>query len=228
MAELNAFMSLSYKEGVVEFARALVDRGFTLYSSGGTGEKLRAGGLVVTDISEIIKRSMAKIVSDALKQAGVSLTEDEMVKLLAGVGRPILGHRVVTLSREYHAALLAKMTDADAAELAELGIPYMHLVNVGFYDLNKALRQYREGEISADDVIESTDIGGPTMARSAAKGHRIIICDNEQRTRVLQWLDAGRPNENKFLFQLASEAELEVGRYCARSGEFLLRQMALS
>src|SRR3989344_7670943 len=53
------------------------------------------------------------------------------------VGKPILGHRVVTLSRELHAGLLA--TDADAAELEKLRVPRIDLVYVTLYPMEKTI-----------------------------------------------------------------------------------------
>src|SRR3989338_4304276 len=50
------------------------------------------------------------------------------------VGPPILGHRVVTLSREIYAGLLA-VTDADYKELERLNIPVIDLVYVNLYPL---------------------------------------------------------------------------------------------
>ena len=84
------------------------------------------------------------------------------------VGAPILGHRVVTLSRELHAGLLS--TDADTAELQRLNVSRIDLVYVTLYPLEQAIAAG-----NPTDVIEKTDIGGPTLLRSAAKGRRIVL-----------------------------------------------------
>ncbi len=47
-----ALLSVSDKSGLVPFARTLVDAGFTLLSTGGTGRVLREAGLPVTGVSE--------------------------------------------------------------------------------------------------------------------------------------------------------------------------------
>src|SRR3989344_2240264 len=83
------------------------------------------------------------------------------------VGPPMLGHRVVTLSRELHAGLLS--TEADAAELEKLGVPRIDLVYVTLYPLEKTIA---DPKATPDDVLEKTDIGGPTLLRAAAKGRR--------------------------------------------------------
>ncbi|HEY5442289.1 MAG TPA: hypothetical protein VIJ68_02015, partial [Candidatus Saccharimonadales bacterium] len=69
--------------------------------------------------------------------------------------------------------------------------------------------------------IEQTDIGGPTMLRSAAKGGRIVLSHAEQRQPVVDWLKAGRPDEEKFLQELAARAEYEVARYVTTSAQYL-------
>jgi phosphoribosylaminoimidazolecarboxamide formyltransferase/IMP cyclohydrolase len=49
----RALLSVSDKTGLVDFARALVDRGFELVSTGGTAAALAAAGLPVTGVSEV-------------------------------------------------------------------------------------------------------------------------------------------------------------------------------
>ncbi len=134
------------------------------------------------------------------------------------VGEPILGHRVVTLSREIHAALLSRDTEEDNRELERIGIPRIDLVCVDLYPL--------EGTIKAggayEEVIEKTDIGGPTMLRSAAKGGRIVISCAEDRVKVFSWLKNGEPDSANFRRWLAGKAELAVSEYCRVSALYLL------
>src|SRR5207248_68208 len=47
---LRALLSVSDKAGLAEFGRGLVERGFELVSTGGTGRSLRDAGLPVTDV----------------------------------------------------------------------------------------------------------------------------------------------------------------------------------
>jgi phosphoribosylaminoimidazolecarboxamide formyltransferase/IMP cyclohydrolase len=49
----RALLSVSDKNGLADFARALVHLGVELISTGGTAKALRAAGLTVTDISEV-------------------------------------------------------------------------------------------------------------------------------------------------------------------------------
>ena len=129
------------------------------------------------------------------------------------VGPPILDHRVATLSREMHAGLLARVPE-DEQEMATLGYQFVDLVCVDFYRLEDTI-----AKLGADPkaVTKATDIGGPAMARSAAKGDRVVICVPEDRTPVIQWLQAGMPDAENFINYLAAKAEFVVSRYCAAS-----------
>ena len=50
---MRAFLSVTDKTGVVEFASALADIGFELVSTGGTAKALRTAGLEVRDVAEV-------------------------------------------------------------------------------------------------------------------------------------------------------------------------------
>lgn len=132
------------------------------------------------------------------------------------VGDPILGHRVVSLSREISAGILARDIEEDRAELEKHGITRFDLVCVDFYPLQQELADPAH---TKESVIEKTDIGGPTAVRAAAKAGRVVVCDPFDRERVLAWLSADRPDEESFLDELAAKAEAIVARYVLASAE---------
>lgn len=186
MEKRNALISVYNKEGIVDFARALIDLGFNIISSGGTAKKLLEEGVPVTDVQEI---------------TGMP---------------PILSHRVVTLHPAIHAGLLAEDTPEHRAELEKYNFPWIDLVCVDFYPLYETIRQGG----SFKDVVEKTDIGGPTMVRSAVKGGRIVICEFGRRGQLLEWLKKGEPKSNVFKQYLCAVAECEVGNYVSISGAY--------
>lgn len=183
-----ALLSVYDKTGIVEFAEELANMGWEIYASGGTAKAITYAGITVKDVSELVG------------------------------GSAILGHRVVTLSREISAGLLAdKNSFSDIKELKELGIPIIDLVCVDMYPLEETIN--KSGKKS--DVIKQTDIGGPTMLRAAAKAHRIVLSHVEQRKTVIDWLKNGRPNEEEFIERLAARAEYEVAKYVFTSAKYL-------
>jgi phosphoribosylaminoimidazolecarboxamide formyltransferase/IMP cyclohydrolase len=143
-----------------------------------------------------------------LAERGIAATDVATI-----VGKPILGHRVVTLSREIHAGLLAR--PEDDAELAELGIRRIDLVYVDLYPLHEEIARPGATEQS---VIEKTDIGGPTLLRAAAKGRRIVLSNPSQFAGALAFIDS-KHEDKTYLATLASAAEQLAGEYSLASAE---------
>lgn len=146
-----------------------------------------------------------------LSEAGLPVTDVAEISGLPAV----LGHRVVTLVPHIHGGLLA--TEDQREELNELGYPWIDLCCVDFYPLRDAIADPTATE---ESVIEKTDIGGPTMVRSAAKGRRIVVVDPADRTRVLEWIKSGQPDPDKFKRKLAAKAEGIVADYCLQAARF--------
>jgi phosphoribosylaminoimidazolecarboxamide formyltransferase/IMP cyclohydrolase len=146
-----------------------------------------------------------------LGEAGLAVTDVAEISGLPAV----LGHRVVTLVPHIHGGLLA--TEDQRDELAQLGYPWIDLCCVDFYPLKEAIEDPNATEMS---VIEKTDIGGPTMVRSAAKGQRIVVVDPADRVRVLEWIKSGQPDQDAFKRQLAAKAEGIVADYCLQAARF--------
>jgi phosphoribosylaminoimidazolecarboxamide formyltransferase / IMP cyclohydrolase len=133
----RALISVSDKRNVVEFARELAKFGVQILSTGGTAKSLRDAGLTVLDVSEY-------------------------------TGSPeIMDGRVKTLHPRVHGGLLMRDTDADRAQLSQIGGEPLDLVVVNLYPFEATVQK----GAPHDEVIENIDIGGPSMLRSAAKNH---------------------------------------------------------
>lgn len=181
-------VSVYNKAGIEEDIRRLVKMGWSIISSGGTAKKLKEAGIPVKDVAELVG------------------------------GGAILGHRVVTLSREVHAALLANPDKPeDMAELKSLGIPFIDMVICDFYPLRHAIV---EKGATIESVIELTDIGGPCMVRSAAKGGRIVVCRALDRELVLKELESTDSVSKITRQKLRARAEFEVASYVLDSARF--------
>ena len=100
----TALLSVYDKSGIVEFAQALHDLGWSLVSSGGTARAIADAGTPVTDVAD-----------------------------LTGLPA-ILGHRVVTLHPKIHGGILADPTDSEhVADMEHHGIEPIDLVVVNLY-----------------------------------------------------------------------------------------------
>ncbi len=210
-----ALISVTAKDGIEDFARELVKLNFGIIASDGSGRTLRTAGVAVTDTAELSciraeKRFRDAGLEEKFSAAGTSVAE--VAKLLSS--GQMLGHRVVTLIPEVHAGLLAKHTPEHEAEMEQMGIPYIDLVCVDFYTLQAEIDNPSSTPAS---VLEKTDIGGPTMVCSGAKGRRIVICDPADRKKVIDWLKAGEPNKEEFITELAAKVEFTVATYRAIS-----------
>jgi phosphoribosylaminoimidazolecarboxamide formyltransferase/IMP cyclohydrolase len=148
-----------------------------------------------------------------LRKAGIPVTD---VGEVSGLD-PILDHRVATLVPEIHGGLLA--TVAMLEELERLGYPWIDLCCGDFYPLQDAIDA---ADSTWDSVIKATDIGGPTLIRSAVKGDRIVLADPADRADVLKWIEAGQPNKEMIVRQLAAKGEHIVAEYIRVSANYRL------
>ena len=114
MSELRkisrALLSVSDKDGLVEFASALAAHGVEMISTGGTARSLRDGGLTVTDVAEV-----------------------------TGFPEMMDG-RVKTLHPKIHGAFLAlRDNDEHVASMNEHGITPIDLVVVNLYPFEETI-----------------------------------------------------------------------------------------
>ena len=180
----------------------------------------------VVEFAKSLHRLNWKIIASGGTAKAISDAHIPVTDIATVVGEPILGHRVVTLSREVHAGLLAQRTPEDRAELERLGIDFIDLVYVNLYPL---VEEIGKSEATIETVTEKTDIGGPTMLRSAAKGRRFVITNQEAAMAVLQHLESngGLPIEDDELLRtLAASAEQLVATYCLASAIALTPSVA--
>ena len=105
----TAILSVHNKTGLIDFARGLVDLGWTLLASGGTAKLLRNNKISVMDVAEYTKSP------------------------------EFLGGRVKTLHPAIHGGLLARPTDEDHEELINLGWEYIDLVAVNLYPFEETV-----------------------------------------------------------------------------------------
>ncbi|MEI6478752.1 MAG: hypothetical protein WCO18_00520, partial [bacterium] len=212
MQKRNALISVSQKEGIVEFAKRLSLLNFNIIASGGTADLLKRNNIEVIPTAEIIN----KYAKNILKENGIQVTPE----IEQALGGAILDHRVVTLSREIHGGILAKQKHIE--ELSKLMIPWIHLVCVDFYPLERTIEI---SGITNEEIVDQIDVGGPTMAHSAAKGSaegRIIICDPEDREKVLNMLELDTEHDLDIQTKdiLAAKADFIVSKYCFIASKF--------
>ena len=121
----RALLSVYDKTGIEEFARALVDLGYELVSSGKTAAFLAEQGLEVTTVEEVTQAP------------------------------ELLGGRVKTLHPRIHAGILARLDrEDDRQQLAEQSIEPFDLVCVNLYPFWSAAGRRDAAELDVIELID--------------------------------------------------------------------------
>lgn len=147
----------------------------------------------------------------ALREAGLDVTD---VAAVTGVPEMLDG-RVKTLHPRIAAGILADRRLAGHREqLAAAGIEPFELVIVNLYPFETASQ--RAG-ISADELVEEIDIGGPTLLRAAAKNHAnvAVVTDPDRYPQLLAVLQGGGTVPDEMRRSLALEAFAHTASYDA-------------
>lgn len=170
-----------------------------------------------TGIVELAKR-LAALRVDILSTGGTSkLLREAGVAVLdvsAFTGWPeMLGGRVKTLHPKVHGGLLFRRKNADdQKQAAEHGIAPIDLVVVNLYPFEATAAKT---ELTAEELIENIDIGGPTMLRSAAKNFEsvTVVTDPADYERVAAELEAGFDTSLSTRLELARKVFAVTSRY---------------
>ncbi|MEK6942779.1 MAG: bifunctional phosphoribosylaminoimidazolecarboxamide formyltransferase/IMP cyclohydrolase [Nanoarchaeota archaeon] len=184
----TALISVSNKEGIIEFAKQLSKLGYDIISTGNTAKLLQKNKIKTTLISEITK----------------------FPEMLDG--------RVKSLHPNIFAGVLADLKNKKhAAELKKYKISPISIVVVNFYPFEETIKQ----NAKINDVIESIDIGGPSLVRAAAKNHKnvAVIVNPADYGKVLDEIKKGDITDETRK-NLATKAFLHTGRYDTIIGRY--------
>jgi phosphoribosylaminoimidazolecarboxamide formyltransferase / IMP cyclohydrolase len=157
----RALLSVSDKTGVVEFARGLVERGWTLLSTGGTARSLAGAGLPVREVSDVTGHP------------------------------EIMDGRVKTLHPAVHAGLLARAAHAgDAEQLGEHGYETIDLVAVNLYPFRETVSRAGATLEEAIENIDIGG-PAMLRASAKNHERVWVVVDPDDYPAVLEALDAG-------------------------------------
>jgi phosphoribosylaminoimidazolecarboxamide formyltransferase / IMP cyclohydrolase len=125
----------------------------------------------------------------------------------------MLGGRVKTLHPKVHGGLLFRRNLAeDQKQATEHGIRPIDLVVVNLYPFEATARK---SGLTAEELIENIDIGGPTMLRSAAKNWEsvTVVTDPADYDHVAKELEANRDTSPFTRLELARKVFAATSRY---------------
>src|SRR5499425_2748225 len=147
--------------------------------------------------------------SKLLREAGVPVRD-----VSDFTGWPeMLGGRVKTLHPKVHGGLLFRRNRADDQKQAkEHGISPIDLVVVNLYPFEATAAK---AGLTAEELIENIDIGGPTMLRSAAKNWEsvTVVSDPADYDAVAKELEANKDTSLATRLALARKVFATTSRY---------------
>ncbi len=127
--------------------------------------------------------------------------------------KELLDGRVKTLHPKIHSGILnIRQNKKHQKEMKINNYENIDLVIINFYPFEKFLLS----NSSHKNIIENIDIGGPTMARSAAKNYNdvVILSNTKQYEDLKDELNRNKGSTNlKFREKLAEEAFMETAYY---------------
>jgi phosphoribosylaminoimidazolecarboxamide formyltransferase / IMP cyclohydrolase len=125
----------------------------------------------------------------------------------------MLGGRVKTLHPKVHGGLLFRRSHAeDQKQAKEHGIAAIDLLVVNLYPFEATAAK---GYLTAEELIENIDIGGPTMLRSAAKNFEsvTVVTDPADYPRVALELEEKHDTRLPLRLELARKVFATTARY---------------
>lgn len=140
----TALISVFDKDGILDFAKSLIDLGIKIFSTGGTKKYLTENGIIVESIEYLTRFP------------------------------EILDGRVKTLHPVLYAGILARFDKSEhIKQLEEHHIQSIDLVVCNLYPFESTLEKFvGKKDLTFEDlqeILEMIDIGGPSMLRAAAK-----------------------------------------------------------
>ena len=196
MTRRYALLSVSDKTGIVDFARALIERGFMLLSTGGTASLLRQEGVAVTEVS-----------------SHTGFPE-------------IMDGRVKTLHPRIHGGLLARRdTPAHLAALAEHDLPTIDVVAVNLYPFAQATARPDcsfNDAIENIDIGGPAMLRAAAKNHGNEAGGVTVVVDPRDYERVLAELDAGAGTTSRALrLELATKVFTHTAAYDGMISQWL-------
>ncbi|HYW12786.1 MAG TPA: bifunctional phosphoribosylaminoimidazolecarboxamide formyltransferase/IMP cyclohydrolase [Longimicrobium sp.] len=194
----RALLSVSDKTGVVELARELHGRGWTLLSTGGTARSLRDAGLPVTEVSEITRHP----------------------EMMEG--------RVKTLHPAVHAGLLGRRDNADdVAQMRAHGYEAIDLVAVNLYPFRETVARPGATLDQAIENIDIGGPSMLRSAAKNHASVWVVV-DPADYSLVLAAMDAGNDDRAlRIRRELAAKVYAHTSDYDRAITEYLSRSLGM-
>lgn len=192
----RALLSVSNKEGIVELARFLHEKGVELVSTGGTMKTIKDAGIPVTYVSD-----------------------------LTGFPE-VMDGRVKTLNPFVHGGILAVRDNEDhAKQMAELGIKPIDMVVVNLYPFRETIAKPDVTEDEAIENIDIGGPAMIRAAAKNFK-YVTVVVNPKSYTKIMDDLKIHEELSHKLRKELAAEAYRHTSEYDAAICAYLDRTLA--
>lgn len=197
----RALISVSDKTGIVEFAKALKERGVEIISTGGTHKALEDAGIKVTGISDV-----------------------------TGFPECLDG-RVKTLHPKIHAGLLSVRTNEDhMKQIKELEIETIDMVVVNLYPFKKTIEKQGVSLEEAIENIDIGGPSMLRSAAKNYAGVVVLVDPSDYETVLKEWDETGDVSyDTRFrlcskVFELTSHYDTLIAQYMnEQRGDYALK-----
>lgn len=179
----------------------------------------------IVEVAKVLSQAGIDIISTGgtarlLKNAHIPVQEVSDV-----TGFPeLLEGRVKTLHAKIHAGILYKREKPDhLREITELGIPQIQYVIVNFYPFVDAIKK----NLPIEEMLEYIDIGGCTLARSAAKNypHVTVVVDPADYTELISQIQTMGSTSSSLRKKLAFKAFNLTSYYDSQIARFFQEKL---
>ena len=195
---MRALVSVSDKEGVVDFAKALRRLGWEVIATGGTMKLLRESGVEVINISDV-----------------TGFPE-------------ICDGRVKTLHPKVHGGLLARRDDASHMKaLADNGIGLIDMVCVNLYPFRRTIAREGVTMAEAIENIDIGGPSMLRSAAKNCKDVT-VVCDPADYDRIIAEIEAGGNTTGKTRLELSAKAYTHTAEYDACIATYMRAQAGLN
>lgn len=190
----RALISVSNKEGIVDFAKELVALGYEILSTGGTKKLLQENGVPVTGVDEVTKFP------------------------------EILDGRVKTLNPMIHGGLLGKFDDpSHKAQMEEHGIQPIEIVCVNLYPFVETISKPNVTYEEAIENIDIGG-PAMLRAAAKNHQYVTVIVDNNDYGKVLEELKANGTTTIETRKKLAAKVFRHTASYDAYISNYLTEE----
>ncbi len=168
----------------------------------------------LNDILKVLKKFNIKLISSGGTYKKIKSLGYKCVEVTDFTGFPeILDGRVKTLHPKIHSGILYKRQKKSHKKvIKKFNFESIDLVVTNFYPFDKTIKQTRNHK----KIIENIDIGGPTLARAAAKNYEdvVVITKIKHYKKLVDELNFFKGKTSlQFREKMSQEAFFETASY---------------